>query len=710
MRGGDWLQMTWEMVGVSSGDGLSEEQLRKLPELPMHLGSCTMTDVVTRLPPVFESFEFDEVEVIVNSKRIKVYGLDGYIEFVTTEGAPFNYPSDPFYEKVQQTGSYNRAAPESFSSCTTTPFTQPSASNYLLHNIANPQETLFTCPTWLSGGKPKVSGCGLRCTLKPAQDLQLSRSSYGNKPNPANDFTSIKMMVVPSAGRTIARPMTRLNNSGDYEWHVDVSRAPDGSGLQRWSENFTPHIQVKRVAFFYLDEQGQPQMITQLAGNRLSVDLGDAAPLSCVDDGNGHFEVGSHATESHPCGDFRAVTPTYDIEQLSEVAGRVLDFPAHWLINLPELAAPHFADTPVYIEFELDVAMSPAALMIEEDHGKFSDVPTGGKVQLRRRLLNVGSQPIRVERIHVADNLESRDYLSEPAAFQVRVPYDAQMLPLRIGWEEGGVKPDETLSVLKMQGEKQTPDLSAAFAPLMSVSENVSGSMVVRPGKLDGETHKFYGEPVTFDGSYGFYENPNADFAALANERLVNPQARFALASTVFRDRITPFVLAPGESQEILLDFSPTSYGKKTARLKVEGSAIGTGGQLSASIPLYGSALTPPLAEALPTAVHLPRRLSASGSAMLTSNFLLINNGQTDLVRNSFAVKGTHAHLFDVRHSTGANSRIGPGQSETFQIDFMPPSCHAPRLTGAQNTALELDTNVGTIRVRLTADLDFCTN
>jgi hypothetical protein len=272
--------------------------------------------------------------------------------------------------------------------------------------------------------------------------------------------------------------------------------------------------------------------------------------------------------------------------------------------------------------------------------------------------------------------------------------------------------PGIRLQTLQTIDQPTAPSLANAVAPFLELVESDGSPTLLKPAELDGLTLNRFGEAITFDGAVGFYQDPTINFVEQARDRLFDPSARFALARSVYRDRDQPFVLAPGESQDILLSFVPTSGGDKTARLEVAGKVIGSSETLQVTAPLVATALFSADPQTLPARVRLPghRPNLSTGEVRTTFNqpLLLINNGQSDLSWSQASIRGSHRLYFRLDQLPGTSQRIPPGASTGFSVVFEPPRCDAPVLMAPQDTRLEFVTNVGLVTVPLRADLSIC--
>lgn len=721
-HGGDWVDLSWETIAVYA-EPENPDAAYVHPE-GGRTGLCDLADPISRTQVYsWSEDDFEPVEVLVNGQPVTIYRTSdenlGVAILVEHGRDPEEtlYLSEPlqvvgghFKQMTRPQAAYQRNRPQSHGRCDPQDFDSPSLNLMVTHNIADPNLSLFTCP---SSGYD-ISSCGMRCTYKPVEDIRLINNSSGDRADPQHDWASPALLRVTSAGRTIARPMTRVDDSGLYRWQVGVSTAPGDASLERWDENFTPHIKIKHASVFHIDDQGNPVTAIQPNGSGLSASDTGQTLLQCHSDSSGRFPVGDPTLEPHPCGTVRAINPAYDVESLSDVAGNPLQAPLSWEIQLPELAGDAFTDTPVYIEFELEPIIAPAALSFDNGASEFDAVAPGGKSQQILRLINVGWQPVLVDRVTISENHQGGDYVSEPSAFSHRLPYQAQWLPLNVGISQTTLKsgPGIRLETLQTIDQPSAPSLASAVAPFLEMVEADGLPTLLKPAVLDGLSLNRFGEKITFDGAMGFYRDATINFAEQARSRLQDPNAQFVFGRTLYRDRDLPFVLAPGESQQILLSFAPSGSGHKIARLEVAGKVIGSGETLQISAPLLGTALINAVPETLPPSVRLPghRPNPSTGEERTTLDqpLLLINNGDSDLTWSQASIQGSHRLYFRLEPLPGTSQRIPPGASTAFSVVFEPPRCDAPVLMAPQETQLVFLTNVGEVRVPLRADLSVC--
>lgn len=728
-RGGDWVDLSWEQILLVNESAEMQREGFNFPE-GGQFALCDYADPVTREPYLsWQLHDFDEIEVLVNGQPVTIYRQEEYpgdlafVVLTTTEASddpllltePYQFGGPTFFEMTQRQSTYARADEASHNSCQPEVFTEPTAGRAVRHNISDSGSSLFTCIST----DASVAACGLRCQYKPVGDTQLLSHAltFSDGPDVSTildlEWASPAMLVVPPTGRTIARPMTRLDDSGRYEWRIGVEIWPGNPDLQRWTENFTPQIVIERVAVFYRDADGQTRAVTRFDDESLTARINNTAVLSCNADAGGSFPVGDSALSPHPCGTVRAFNPAYDIEQLEDVAGRVLAQPLTWQITVPELAGEDSAGREVFIEFELEVMAVPAALSFDQHTAVFEPVASGDKSQRQLRVRNVGGQPIRVEHIAVMNNYEGGHFSSDPSAFSYRVPFQPQWLPMNIGFTGVTEKNAGTaLEVLATFGDKDKPSLAEAVAPFFEAVQLGESATVVRATDLDGQTLSLLGEEITFDGAVAFYQTPSVNFVERARSRLLDTNARFALGRAIYRDRLTPFVLAPGESQDILVSFSPRGVGDKTARLDVSASVIGNGSPITIKAPLFGTALASATPELLPPVIRLPvqRANPHTGERQTVTSrpLLLINNGGVDLTWSQASIRGSQSTVFTLRELPSTTQRIAPGNSTEFIVEYRPPPCNAPIPLGPQDTWLDFHTSAGVVSVPLQASLQAC--
>lgn len=717
-RGGDWLDASWEstfQVDLSNYDeapGISSEN--------NEFGTCNFSHPVTRMPfnPGF-SYDFEEIEVLVNGQPMTVYNrADNKIDlvFLMPEGVynhTFTGVNSFGAAKLEETTHdaplrFNRDNINSYGDCSNLPF--ESSVTKIVHNINNNNKTLFSCPS----SEYSVTGCALRCQLKPSRDAQYKLKYYENEANNRVTGFNTKFMRVPSSNRTIARQMTRLDSNGNYQWQIAKHPSPSDSSLFKWDENFTPNVQVKNVRFFYLDGSDSPIDLIMGEIGSLTASYDTSQNLSCLSDSTGAFPIGDARIFPHPCGQVKAVTPAYDISDLSEQNGRTLTSPLQWNVNLSPLADTAYANTRVFIEFELEVKMGPSALMFDPKYVDFEDTQQGGLHQVEIRIRNAGYQPIEVNDIHIADNHESPAHISSPSDFRFKLLSAPHVMPFPIAASNynGGYHSGAGYRILASIKDQNTQTISSVIAPIFSFHEEDNFFQTIQRNNLDGQTLWFEAEEITFDGKFGFYQNPEVNFEALVRARLIDSKTELPYGQVFYQNRTLPFVLAPGESQEILVSFSPNNWGEKSAEISVSGTTIGTGGKVETKISLFASSLAAATALPFPEKIALPRfqpnRSTGEIAAMLTQTLLLVNRGQSDLQRGAINIVGPLSRFLKLSSTNPIAQTITPGNSETLDVELVPRMCSQLVAAVNDNTQLEIDTSSGRVLVPVSIDLSYC--
>lgn len=723
-RGGDWLDASWEStIQLDLGENGERYDALGINTENNDFGICGFSHPVTRMP--FNSgisYDFEEVEVIVNGQPATIYKrIDNKVGLVFL-ASPTIY--EETYTGVNSFGAakleetthsaplvFNRDNINSYGDCANLSF-ESSITN-IAHNTNNSNKTLFSCPS--SEYSDTITGCALRCQLKPSRDAQYKLNYYDNEEK-NNKVTGLetKFMRVPSSNRKIARQMTRLDTNGNYQWQVAKQPAPSDPSLFRWDENFTPNVQVKNIRFFYLDGNDSPVELTIGQTTQLTASYENSLNVSCLADSTGTFPVGDASIFPHPCGQVKAMTPAYDVDDLSEQNGSVLTDSLQWNIHLLPLASAAFENTKVFIEFELEAKMGPAALMFDPGHVEFEDTEQGSLRQVEIRIKNAGYQPIEVNDIHLTDNHESSSHLSSPGDFRFKLLSAPQVVlfPITGSFNNNNNQPGPNFQVLLSVKDQNTPTISSVLAPIFSFHEDDNLFQTIQRNNLDGQTLLFEGEEITFDGKFGFYQNSNVNFEALVRARLIDSKAELPLGQIFYQDRSLPFVLAPGESQEMLVSFSPNNWGGKSAKISVSGTAIGTSGKVDTNISLFGNSLAMATALPFPESITLPRfqpnRSTGEIATVLTQTLLLVNRGQSNLQRGAINIVGPLSRFLKLSSINPTTQTVTPGNSETLLVELVPRNCSQFVAAINGDTQLEIDTSSGRVLVPVSVDLSYC--
>jgi hypothetical protein len=548
----------------------------------------------------------------------------------------------------------------------------------------------FDGPSTVDGQVPLCSGLGFR--LLPAQD-----ATYRLTCDPVLLHLADGNSRCATAGRTLAPNVMVVNGSRRMARRTDQDpaaphrlswRTPTTAAGGRWQENFTPNVRVSSVRFFRL-----------VGGVELPLEIGDFSPpqlcvrenLACLASCAGRpvpgrglvFDVAD--PESCPLG---PLTPTYAIDRFA--AGLTPAQPLTWEVLLESPPAD-----PVYVDFDLRTAGSPPALMASPPFTDFGRLQVGTPREGVVTVSNVGGQTLRVEEVWIDGPYR--------ADFRHRLPTGEQLLPLPVdvvpGKELHAIAAGEDFFELPLLELRQTDgDRDGRSTLVLRDVTPAQGELVA------------YGERLELDGRAAYYENPEASFQVLANppppvgEPAVG-WARRPLGRLVFRDRWLPFNLLPGEAFRVMVTAEPAATGHdRTATLRVAASQAADPSVVVQVEALLGvDSLAGPAAYALPAAVLMPRPHSSPPSWQ--ASLLLINDGESDLVRFDVRLTGPDAARFALVSSHPSGRVLPPGDLEHFTFEYLPASCGVDRVDEA---VVEVSTNGGDVAVPLLGHALLC--
>jgi hypothetical protein len=534
------------------------------------------------------------------------------------------------------------------------------------------------------------STCVSRCPLVTAED-----STYQVSVASADLVLKPTIMVVGTAGRTIARPMAR--EAGAFSWQTPTegpecssdALADLGGRRQyrcRWQENFSPQVQVDRAQIFAVTPTGQqvavqptgPLTIRSYVPSRFSTEQ-----FQCA------FEAGSAQVDiSGPrsgCGTPLAVTPTFALDVFAIATadtarqGAVpLAVPLHWSVALEPASVPD--DATVFIEFGLR-ARAGQALVVASPSQDFGRVrigyPRGERVLLR----NVGAEPAHVRQITLIG--------AHASDFRFRV-LDRRQQPLKAPLQ---------LTIRDYRIDAKPDAAAGAWLPLL----HGSAGPVNQRARLWGRDDLSWPSLV----SSGAVAPPTGRSAL---PRLPMEAARSPLVTVnnqnLLNTRLLPFTLGPGESVEVFVEVTPRNYGRRQAYLKVDGAQVTrpdrTWQVLSA---LHAWALEGPrfvVSPPGPLEFPYPLRPRSPERVVFLDNF-----GDQEGTRAEIALVGPDASKFKLLSQHAASRHIPPGDGESFQLALATPcaavgSSAGPTVgTGYWRAALRIGTSENTIEVPL---------
>ena len=151
-------------------------------------------------------------------------------------------------------------------------------------------------------------------------------------------------------------------------------------------------------------------------------------------------------------------------------------------------------------------------------------------------------------------------------------------------------------------------------------------------------------------------------------------------------DNCSGAILPPGGSCDILLSFTPTTSGIRTATLLVNDSVIGS----PHSLPLTGTGLAQVPLYCPSTAAGLNFGTVATGASSAAQTIAITNCGTANLYVTNIVVTGTAAADYTVSADTCSGGTITPGGTCVFNVTFTPAT------TGMRIANLVITDNTGT--------------
>jgi hypothetical protein len=485
-------------------------------------------------------------------------------------------------------------------------------------------------------------------------DVGPGRSALWLRPN----------LMVVDGRELLVRPMS-LPTVPEWVWSTPILEPEP----HRWGENFSPHLTVQAVRFFtwngsdpkeYLDSEADLQDnhlcihrtpdTTPMCNWRCPGEVRDGVlvfdltktcrdamgnPMSCCIDSAGELvpEV--------------AFTPTYDkVELTTNPGGDPILEPLSWSIRPVAYGAFHF------IEFDLAAEVSPMAMKMD---GLFVDLGSMAQGDTKRseiRVRNIGGKTVRVDGVGIDPSY------GDAGDFDSWILDDPKPVPIPIDLEDQGA-----------EGYELRLGTDFEEFPVVETTEGENFFLGRRVSFDRGAEFTVNGHQVTFQGSQAFYTDPTADFQGPLPKHVDRPFHVLA-----FRLVQAPFNLLPGESVLVTVSATPSAYGEREARLRVDYSeAADPTNTDSIEAPVLAFGLWGPDASVVPAGVWV----SPGSGLPAVRNVFLVNDGDMTLKRTGYTLTGRDAAAFWVASVNPATASIDPAQMEVFQLEFV-PDCLAP--------------------------------
>ncbi|MEL6870233.1 MAG: hypothetical protein AAFO81_10575 [Pseudomonadota bacterium] len=475
--------------------------------------------------------------------------------------------------------------------------------------------------------------------------------------------------------RTIARPLAV--NQQTAVWHTDVV-LDAGRGAQRWRENFTEFVRVRRVRVFSVTSKAVDDRDYLSLDDALLmlVDIDDdsGAPTECAA-AEGSFDLNACQID---------VTPTYRVSNLSQPGTRPLSAPLEWHIDSAQIEDN---GRQYFVEFELDSVFRTrnATLLADVSVVDFGDVNAGEYNQHGVTVTNVGNG------YFVIDDVRIDPHHGQAAAFSAQRLDDPVELPHPVSV---GIDGDTVDFELHEWGVDY---------PLLAMQQTEQHVHVTQP-LVDGIELDVLGVPLRFAGNTAVLQTASPDLSMT-----LAPAGRsWAASYLAYREWPTPYTLAPGESRRIQVIGRPQQYGEHTGRITVSGYPLHTpGAPQDIHIALQVNGLLGPRADVLPSALRFPR----GRAAFDTLNVIVVSHGDRDLGIGKISVEtdpsSNHIgdeHSFSIVQAPQAGDHIAPGASQVITINYNPGCFFAVPFNGEHIAQLSIETDDGIRRVPLHGD------
>jgi hypothetical protein len=527
-----------------------------------------------------------------------------------------------------------------------------------------------------------ADGAWSACGYKPNHVIPSGDASYRVATREGADFYGgpAERWLSPSilhvdGNRGVVRPLETPGAGAPFAWSAKVD-PPNGEGPVRWTENYTPSVQVREVAIVSRDASGAETALVPRDRVLVAAVPRPARPAAIVE-----CRLAPDATRFRLPQDCRLsgedgtvadvvgpLTPTYAVRFLHDTPAVTL--PVAWsasLDDLPQGATAH-------IRFDLVARTQPARLRMSPllDFGRRQqDRHAEGTVLVE----NVGGQPLRLRAVQfAAGSAHPGDFSFVLAGDPVEVPLPIQAEPSAGGGESLGLAPD------------------ADETPILVIKERAE-AVDVSLGDPDRGPHPqdltLYGERARLVGGLLLRDDPASTFAAAP------PGRPFAVSA--YAEKVPPFVLGPGESVRISVIARPSAPGVRSALLRVDAEPVAGGAPaLWAQSLVRVDALQGPQAARAPDRIWFRRTGGPPGQGARRAA-LVENVGSFDLDVTQLLLQGPDASRFSVlSESGGPPLRLPSGGAADLWITY------APQCDGTYGTPTSAAEHVGTLAIRTT--------
>ncbi|WP_161782621.1 choice-of-anchor D domain-containing protein [Halococcus sediminicola] len=303
-----------------------------------------------------------------------------------------------------------------------------------------------------------------------------------------------------------------------------------------------------------------------------------------------------------------------------------------------------------------NVALSPSS----NDYG---EIPTGSANTTTFTVTNDGTAPLDVSGTSITGaDAAAFTVVGGGGAFTLG-PGESRELTVEFAPESTGTKS------ARLEVRSNDPDQPTVSSDISGTG--IESNIAVDPANLD------YGDVVNDGNATQTVTVTNDGTAPLAiSGTSIGGDDAGAFTIT---DGGGPFTLAPGESQEVTVQFAPTTTGEKNAQLVVESDDPD---QPTVTVPLTGQSVKP--------TIGLSSESYDYGDvAVNTGNvttFTVTNDGNAPLTVSGTTISGANAEEFALVDG-GRSYMLAPGESRDIRVRFVPNS------TGAKSATLELESD-----------------
>lgn len=449
------------------------------------------------------------------------------------------------------------------------------------------------------------------------------------------------LMVVRDE-RRLVRPMAPLSGQpGRFSWATPVfGNAESGT---RWHENFSSNVLVSTARVLFRLPSGSEVGLSGIDGNRILI-RSPVATFECTGEPSANGTLFDLASGCRLDGNATALvtTPTYAVQELSEIYGNPLTEPLRWEVAFQE--DPLAQGGEVLLELNVRAEFGGAFLKLDLASRDFGRRQIGTLVEAGTSATNVGGKTLRVTSVWLDGNAA--------ADFTVALPSDPRPVPVPIDvrWTESGEY------VLEAGADWYD-------VPLMElVEDEPQGLTLLRASPVDGGSFQLYGDGADGSGSVLYAHDPAADFAAW---QPADDEDR-PVSRTVWNLRALPFDLSPGESFPIHLRGRPSQLGSLDLTLNVEAFDV-----TSPSVKVHIASVFQ--IESIPGPIPglLPERMTILPDRP-RQTFLVMNHGALPLVRGFYEIVGPDAARFQVASQHPLTYTVEAGLEEWFQVEYTP--------------------------------------